>query len=183
MGGVDLFDMLLALYKCDHKSKKWYRRIFLWSLNVAVVNGWLYFTSDIVNSWVLRYLSSTTYSSSRLLSVNHFSWITNCLQACLLRDVDDRVGPSRQPQFSLQQLELDEETSDLLMKKTRRVLTVNETSRFDLIGHLPVHSEPKQRCKLCRQYVRMKCLKCNCHLCATKERNCYIKYHTNDSAL
>ena len=29
MGGVDLFDMLMALYKVDHRSAKWYRRIFL----------------------------------------------------------------------------------------------------------------------------------------------------------
>lgn len=28
MGGVDLFDMLMALYRLDHKSKKWYIRIF-----------------------------------------------------------------------------------------------------------------------------------------------------------
>jgi len=41
MGGVDLFDMLMALYKVDHKSGKWYRLIFFWSLNVVIVNGWL----------------------------------------------------------------------------------------------------------------------------------------------
>ena len=41
MGGVDLFDMLMSLYKVDHKNPKWYRRIFLWALNLAVVNGWL----------------------------------------------------------------------------------------------------------------------------------------------
>ena len=29
MGGVDLFDMLMSLYKVDHRSPKWYRRIFL----------------------------------------------------------------------------------------------------------------------------------------------------------
>jgi len=28
MGGVDLFDMLMALCRIDHKSTKWYRRIF-----------------------------------------------------------------------------------------------------------------------------------------------------------
>jgi len=38
MGGVNLFDMLLTLYKVDHKSRKWYRRIFYWSFNVAIVN-------------------------------------------------------------------------------------------------------------------------------------------------
>ena len=41
MGGVDLFDMLAAMYRVDHKSRKWYRRIFYWALNVACVNGWV----------------------------------------------------------------------------------------------------------------------------------------------
>jgi hypothetical protein len=182
MGGVDLFDMLLALYKCDHKSKKWYRRIFLWSLNVAVVNGWLLYKRHcqqlgITISEQYDLLKFTTTVSQSLL-------MDNKLPPSL--SAKRRGRPCRsQSTASIQSstaAELHEETSDLLMKKTRRVLTVNETSRFDLIGHLPVHSEPKQRCKLCGQYVRMKCLKCNCHLCVTKERNCYIKYHTNDSA-
>jgi len=34
MGGIDLFDILVSLYKDDHKSNKWYR-------HVAVVNGWI----------------------------------------------------------------------------------------------------------------------------------------------
>ncbi|KRX30423.1 PiggyBac transposable element-derived protein 3, partial [Trichinella murrelli] len=29
MGGVDLARMLRALYRIDHRSRKWYRRIFL----------------------------------------------------------------------------------------------------------------------------------------------------------
>ncbi|KRY02628.1 hypothetical protein T12_15185 [Trichinella patagoniensis] len=29
MGGVDLARMLRALYPIDHRSRKWYRRIFL----------------------------------------------------------------------------------------------------------------------------------------------------------
>ena len=30
MDGVDLFDMLISMYIVDHKSVKWYRRIFFW---------------------------------------------------------------------------------------------------------------------------------------------------------
>ena len=41
MGGVDLFDMLMSLYRIDHRSKKWYRRIFYWSIHLGIVNGWL----------------------------------------------------------------------------------------------------------------------------------------------
>ena len=41
MGGVDLFDMLMSLYKLDHKSREWYSHISFWVLNVAIVNGWI----------------------------------------------------------------------------------------------------------------------------------------------
>ena len=32
IGGVDLFDMFQSLYQMDHKSKRWYIRIFYWIL-------------------------------------------------------------------------------------------------------------------------------------------------------
>ncbi|XP_018020808.1 piggyBac transposable element-derived protein 3-like [Hyalella azteca] len=41
MGGVDLCDMLIELYRIDFKSKKWYMRIFLYLLDMSVVNSWL----------------------------------------------------------------------------------------------------------------------------------------------
>jgi len=41
MGEVDVFDMLMSLYKVDHKSTEWHIRIFFWALNVAIINGWL----------------------------------------------------------------------------------------------------------------------------------------------
>ncbi|XP_042142200.1 piggyBac transposable element-derived protein 3-like [Ixodes scapularis] len=39
MGGVDLADMLIELYRTDHKLKKWYIRIFYWIIDVSIVNG------------------------------------------------------------------------------------------------------------------------------------------------
>ena len=41
MGGVDLCDMLLELYRIDFKNKKWYMRIFFYVLDLATVNSWL----------------------------------------------------------------------------------------------------------------------------------------------
>lgn len=41
MGGVDLADMLLELYRTDLRSRKWYMRIVYYCLDVAVVNDWL----------------------------------------------------------------------------------------------------------------------------------------------
>ena len=41
MGGVDLSDMLLELYRINFKSKKWYMHIFYYLLDLSVVNAWL----------------------------------------------------------------------------------------------------------------------------------------------
>ncbi|KRX13785.1 hypothetical protein T07_217 [Trichinella nelsoni] len=52
IGGVDLAGMLRALYRIDHRSRKWYRRIFFWTIHVAVVNGWLQYKRDLKTSEV-----------------------------------------------------------------------------------------------------------------------------------
>ena len=46
MGGVDKFEMLMSLYRCDYKSKKYYRRIFFWCINLCIVNSWLIYKRD-----------------------------------------------------------------------------------------------------------------------------------------
>ena len=41
MGGVDLCDMLMSLYRIRLGTKKWYFHIVYYGIGVAVVNGWL----------------------------------------------------------------------------------------------------------------------------------------------
>ena len=41
MGGVDKCDMLMELYRNDHKSTKWYKRIIFHLLDLCVINAWL----------------------------------------------------------------------------------------------------------------------------------------------
>ncbi|KAL3214886.1 hypothetical protein MRX96_006977 [Rhipicephalus microplus] len=46
MGGVDLLNMLVALYRIHVRSKKWYRRLFFHLLDVVVFNCWLLYRRD-----------------------------------------------------------------------------------------------------------------------------------------
>ena len=46
MGGVDLCDMLMALYRIPLRSTKWYMPIFFYVLNAAVVNSWLLYRRE-----------------------------------------------------------------------------------------------------------------------------------------
>ena len=41
MGFVDQFDGLMSLYEVDHKSKKWWHRIFFHFLDAAVINNYI----------------------------------------------------------------------------------------------------------------------------------------------
>ena len=40
MGGVDLLDGMVALYRCTIKKKKWWFCFVPWSINIAAVNSW-----------------------------------------------------------------------------------------------------------------------------------------------
>jgi len=44
MGGVDKADMLLALYRCFFKSRKWYKRLIFHFIDLCVNNSWLLYT-------------------------------------------------------------------------------------------------------------------------------------------
>ncbi|XP_049779725.1 piggyBac transposable element-derived protein 3-like [Schistocerca cancellata] len=50
MGGVDLVDSVVALYRIQIYSKKWYHRIFFHILNLVVVNAWFLYTRDALSS-------------------------------------------------------------------------------------------------------------------------------------
>ena len=41
MGGVDLADMLISLYRTPWKSKRWYLRVLVHCMDICKVNAWL----------------------------------------------------------------------------------------------------------------------------------------------
>ncbi|KAH9367078.1 hypothetical protein HPB48_021743 [Haemaphysalis longicornis] len=61
MGGVDLADMLIELYRTDHKSKKWYMRIFFWFIDVSVMNGWLLYKRHCLQLDIKKKLPLLTF--------------------------------------------------------------------------------------------------------------------------
>ncbi|KAL3266232.1 hypothetical protein HHI36_010413 [Cryptolaemus montrouzieri] len=47
MGGVDLADMLIALYRSHYKSKRWYMGIFSQLVDICMNNGWLLYRKQM----------------------------------------------------------------------------------------------------------------------------------------
>jgi hypothetical protein len=46
MGGVDLSDMLVALYRTGLKTHKWYMAVFSQLLDICINNAWLTYRRD-----------------------------------------------------------------------------------------------------------------------------------------
>ena len=45
MGGVDLADMLIALYRIEVKTKRWYIKVFWHLVDIAKLNAWILYKS------------------------------------------------------------------------------------------------------------------------------------------
>ena len=172
-GGVDKFDMLEALYRIDHKSAKWYRRIFLWALSLSAINGWLLYKRHCEQRNVLP--------KDRLDLMKFVSRIADSLirQEKLAKPEVRRHGrPS-----AAWNMESDSDLEEPATCKPKHVFqpAPNDEIRFDNTNHMPAHQEPMRRFRVCGSHVRMICMKCNVYLCITKEKNCFLDYHIKQS--
>ncbi|KRZ05853.1 PiggyBac transposable element-derived protein 3 [Trichinella zimbabwensis] len=87
MGGVDLSNMLTRLYRIEHKSRKWYRRIFFWVIGAATTNAWLLYrrhqTFAAGTSKTLDLLAFTASISSSLCLAEKLVELSRRCNRCL----------------------------------------------------------------------------------------------------
>ena len=78
MGGVDLLDSLIALYRTKIKSKKWYHRLVYHFVDMTVVQSWLLYRRDSNEMHVdqkdqqrlLQFKTEIAYSLSKSSNTN-----------------------------------------------------------------------------------------------------------------
>jgi hypothetical protein len=130
MGDVDLMDSLIALYRINIRSKKWYHRIFFHFLDVAVVNSCLLYRKDCALSKI---------SQKEQLSLLQFKAES---AACLCLQGKTEIRKGGRPSLSQVQ-------SDIEVKKKKpnaSPVPVQEIRR-DETGHWPTFTEKRGRCR------------------------------------
>jgi hypothetical protein len=80
MGGVDVSDQYVSSYSFIRKSKKWWRKMFFWLLEVAVVN-----------SFILYNLSAASNQKPKLSHKKYWQPLVKSL----VGDVCNREGTKR----------------------------------------------------------------------------------------
>ena len=133
MGGTDLY-MFMSLYKVDHNSMKWYRRIFFWVLTSCVVQGWILYKRHC------EHLRAPRKDRRDLLSFA--TSVSKVLVACDSENVGESVAVGghlvthlkclmKSPSKSMQKNELS----------TRRVPRMKFGTTKSAIGHLWLNSQ------------------------------------------
>uniref|UniRef100_UPI00358E4A90 piggyBac transposable element-derived protein 2-like n=1 Tax=Myxine glutinosa TaxID=7769 RepID=UPI00358E4A90 len=162
MGGVDLADMLMALYRIGIRPRRWYLRILYYLIDLSLVNGWLLYR---------RHLNQKQQKFMPLLDFH--AEVANAL----IKVGKHADGSSRKR--GRPSLEDGSPPPTPPLPPQQRTIAPSADVRLDRLDHFPTHAEKRGRCRLCSKgYTQMACQKCKVLLCFTKDKNCYLEYHT-----
>jgi hypothetical protein len=166
MGGVDLMDSLIGLYRIKLRSKKWYHRLFFHVIDMTLINAWLLYR---------RTVAADNNVASKLLSLHEFkSSVADVLSKATMPvlTTSRRGRPSG-----------DESSTPKAVKRKRELTTTASSNdiRFDGLSHYPLMNKKRLHCKQhnCKGQSMVMCSKCGVCLCLTSKKNCFLAYHSN----
>ena len=153
MRGVDRGDQLIGYYNIGRRSRKWWKRVFSYLVEVAALNAYVLEKHTRIGTNKRDYLAFRLALAEEL--VGSFRGRS-------------RVGRPR----SLDQLDVTR------MDASRGHLPELGSSLLDCVVCLKVREIRRLSRSQYRHESKFRCSVCNVHLCISKERNCFKKYHT-----
>lgn len=158
MGGVDLFNQQMEVYRTWFKTRKWTLKVILHFLDLAVVNSWF------------QYKTQCEMANKKRREIMDLLKFRMDLSYTLMNQ--PRRG---RPDYS------DEEEQQEDKKQNWRAPIPVLSKRTDCYDHFPIVDDLKtaRSCRLegCKSRSRVRCEKCNVYLCLTKSNNCFMKFH------
>jgi len=158
MGGVDLHDMLVALYRTNIRAKRFYLGIIFHLIDICVVNGWLLYRRHLALAGESKYSTLADFRSS----------IAHALLTAGKTVSKKRGRPAA------------DDNAVVCSRTAKRAHFVKpvDDARYNSFGHWPEHSLQKYRCALCKVVKsRVRCTKCDVALCLTNNKNHFDAYH------
>ena len=161
MGGADLANRLISLYRIKAQTKRWYIKVFWHLTNISKVNVWNLYRRH-----------SAQYEKPRQQMLCLLKFSTALGNALIHANKPVHVNkPGRTSKHA------SCANSESTQSKRASVPTQCSDIRYDQIGHWPEPVDKKDRCRLCQAYSRTKCSNCILSLCLLKDRNCFKDFH------
>lgn len=167
MGGVDLIDSLIGLYRNKLRSKKWYHRLFFHMLDMTVINAWLLYRRRAA-------AAAADQGASKTMTLHEFK--ASIAEALCKVAVAPRSLKRGRPQDKIKSTHPE----PIPKKRAATVCAPVSDVRFDGVHHYPAIRLERRRCKRdrCNKITQVACTKCNVHLCLSSKQNCFIAFHT-----
>ena len=161
MGGVDLADCLLSLYRIPVHSKKYYHKLIFHMTDMTINQAWLLYRKDYESAGISEEKRHSLLSFRMSLSES----LINAGKGVPKRgrsssNEKEAIPPNKRAQNMCQ-------------------IRPQKDVRLDQIGHFPEVKNPRLYCKApgYKGRTNVRCIKCNTNLCLN-ERNCFLKFHT-----
>lgn len=156
MGGVDLHDMLVSLYRINIGVRRFYLRIFWNIVDMCIVNSWLLYRRHM-SQMGKKYKTLVVFRSEIAQGLMNAGKTEPRKRG---RPLSDKCNTPSPP-----------------VKRNVTAVPIDDV-RYDAVDHWPVHISTKQRCRFCiYAYCRIMCEKCKMPLCLTKDKNCFKLFH------
>lgn len=150
MGGVDLCDMLIALYRTSFKSRRWYMNIFGQMLDITVNNAWL------------LYRRKCNMKSLKNISLKKFR---------------QRLAVELRQKGRSNETEPPSPVPKKVLIQNPSAPRPPDSVRYDGYNHWPEYTT-YGRCKFCKNNkTNIQCSKCKQRLCLVTKRNCFYNFH------
>ena len=161
MGGVDLLDSLIGLYRTKIRSRKWYHRVFFHLMDLTVVNAWLLYRR-------------CSQANGKQLTLHDFKAdVAEGLCKQGKHEPKSRAVKRGRPSSSRE--------DDVTVKRRKPGLAPHPCSdvRHDGVGHWPEWRQVRAMCRFegCKCVSRVVCTKCRVSLCHNPKKDCFFAYH------
>ena len=157
MGGVDLIDMLLSLYRINVRSQKYYIKIIFHLIDLSLINAWLLYR---------RHCAQLSIPKKDILSL--LSFRIKVAQTLLKSTLPPppSVRPGRPSLDSINKENLAPNPP-----RTTPYPAPSKNIRFDKFDHWPIHVD-KGLCRNagCTGYSTVSCTKCRMRLCLNEKK-------------
>ena len=162
MRGVDLADMLNALYRTSIKSKSWYLKVLFHCVDIGKVNAWLLYRH--------HYDQQKVPKKSQMPLLKFTSSISLALTKSGTYEKPRSVGRPRSS--------TDDNPQSAKKRKVPTEVPIGDVRYDNNIAHWPEFRPTKNKCRHCKiGTVRVYCNKCNLCLCLNNSRNFFFDFH------
>ena len=157
MRGVDRADQLIGYYNIGRRSKKWWKRVFGYVIEVAALNA-----------YIIQKEGRPTSDRSK----HDYLDFRVALAEELIGTFSSRQVPAGRPRS------VDHQQT-LRLDPSKGHLPIVEDSVHDCVVCCKIREVRKLKRSELRHETKYKCSVCDVNLCLSRGRNCFMKYHTS----